>query len=172
MIFGICILAIPFPPPVLGIPLFIVGRQLGLLNTLNGLAVIYAATMLPLSIVILRAFFVGIPDELEDAATVNGAGVMGTLVRVMLPLVRPGLSFVMMIAFLDIWNEFFLALIFIRSPELQTIPLGLAAFFQQDNTLWTQYFAAQMIVTAPVFIAFIFVQKQFIAGLAAGSIKG
>lgn len=172
LLLGVCVAAVPFPPPVLGIPLFIVGRELNLVNSLNGLALVYAAGMLPMSIVILQAFFAGVPDEIGEAARVDGAGPVRALLQIMVPLVRPGLAFIMIVAFLDIWNELFLALIFLRSPDLQTIPLGLVSFFQQDNTLWTQYFAAQVMVVAPVIVAFVLVQRQFIAGLAAGSLKG
>ncbi len=172
LVYGLAVMSIAIPPAVMGIPLFVVARSLGLVNNLTGLAIVYAATSLPLAIVVLRSFVRSVPPELEEAARVDGAGTTKTFLRIIVPLIRPGVAFVLIISFLDIWNEFFLALLFLRSPELRTIPLGLAQFFQSEATQWPLYFAAQTIVTIPVLIAFVLLQRQFVAGLASGALKG
>ena len=160
------------PPQVMAIPLFMVARDLGLINNRLGVAVIYAATSLPLSVFILRSFFLTLPADLEDAARVDGASRLQILVHIMLPLVRPGVALVVIFGFIEIWNDFFLAFLLLRKPELQTIPLGLVSFFQQYDSLWHLYFAALMITTLPVIVVFLLMQRQFIAGLTAGAVKG
>ncbi len=160
------------PPQVMAIPLFMVARDLGLINNRLGIAVIYAATSLPLSVFILRSFFMTLPADLEDAARVDGASRLAILVHIMLPLVRPGVALVLIFGFIEIWNDFFLAFLLLRKPELQTIPLGLVSFFQQYDSMWNLYFAALMITTLPVIIVFLLMQRQFIAGLTAGAVKG
>ncbi|MBZ9936224.1 carbohydrate ABC transporter permease [Mesorhizobium sp. BR1-1-16] len=160
------------PPQVMAIPLFLVARDLGLINNRLGIAVIYAATSLPLSVFILRSFFMTLPADLEDAARVDGAGRLAILIHIMLPLIRPGVALVLIFGFIEIWNDFFLAFLLLRKPELQTIPLGLVSFFQQYDSLWNLYFAALMITTLPVIVVFLLMQRQFIAGLTAGAVKG
>ncbi len=160
------------PPQVMAIPLFMVARDLGLINNRLGVAVIYAASSLPLSVFILRSFFLTLPADLEDAARVDGASRFQVLLHIMLPLIRPGVALVLIFGFIEIWNDFFLAFLLLRKPELQTIPLGLVSFFQQYDSLWNLYFAALMITTLPVIIVFLLMQRQFIAGLTAGAVKG
>ncbi|SHE91252.1 raffinose/stachyose/melibiose transport system permease protein [Kaistia soli DSM 19436] len=160
------------PPQVMAIPLFLVARDLGLINNRLGIAIIYAATSLPLSVFILRSFFMTLPADLEDAARVDGASRLAILVHIMLPLIRPGVALVLIFGFIEIWNDFFLAFLLLRKPELQTIPLGLVSFFQQYDSLWNLYFAALMITTLPVIVVFLLMQRQFIAGLTAGAVKG
>jgi len=160
------------PPQVMAIPLFMVARDLGLINNRLGVAVIYAASSLPLSVFILRSFFLTLPADLEDAARVDGASRFQILLHIMLPLIRPGVALVLIFGFIEIWNDFFLAFLLLRKPELQTIPLGLVSFFQQYDSLWNLYFAALMITTLPVIIVFLLMQRQFIAGLTAGAVKG
>mgnify|MGYP001126285059 FL=1 len=160
------------PPQVMAIPLFMVARDLGLINNGLGVAVIYAASSLPLSVFILRSFFLTLPADLEDAARVDGASRFQVLLHIMLPLIRPGVALVLIFGFIEIWNDFFLAFLLLRKPELQTIPLGLVSFFQQYDSLWNLYFAALMITTLPVIIVFLLMQRQFIAGLTAGAVKG
>lgn len=159
------------PPQVLAIPLFLVARDLGLINSIVGVSFVYAATIMPLSIFIMRSFFMGLPAELEDAALVDGAGRFTVMTRIMLPLTRPGLALVVIFGFIEVWNDFFIAFLLLRQPEVQTIPLGLVNFFQQYDSLWNLYFAALMITTLPVIVLFLFMQRQFIAGLTAGAVK-
>ena len=159
------------PPQVLAIPLFLVARDLGIINSTIGISFVYAATILPLSIFIMRSFFLGLPADLEDAALVDGAGRIRILTQVMLPLTRPGLALIVIFGFIEVWNDFFIGFLLLRTPDVQTIPLGLVAFFQQYDSLWNLYFAALMITTLPVIIIFVLMQRQFIAGLTAGAVK-
>ncbi len=169
---AVIVAAMLMPPQVMAIPLFMVARDLGLINNRLGIAIIYAATSLPLSVFILRSFFMTLPADLEDAARVDGASRFKILIHIMLPLVRPGVALVLIFGFIEIWNDFFLAFLLLRKPELQTIPLGLVSFFQQYDSLWNLYFAALMITTLPVIVVFLLMQRQFIAGLTAGAVKG
>ncbi|MDQ0470490.1 carbohydrate ABC transporter permease [Labrys wisconsinensis] len=170
-VLALVIAAMLVPPQVMAIPLFMTARDLGLINSLPGIAVIYAAAAMPLSIVIMRGFFLSLPAELEDAARIDGASRLQILVHVMLPLIRPGLALVLIFGFIEIWNDFFLAFLLLREPSVQTIPLGLVAFFQQYGSLWHLYFAALTITTLPVIVVFVLMQRQFIAGLTAGAVK-
>lgn len=171
IITGIVVGSMLVPPQVLAIPLFLVARDLGIINSLVGISFIYAASVMPLSIFIMRSFFKSLPDELEDAALVDGAGRITLLVKIMLPLARPGMALIIIFGFIEVWNDFFLAFLLLRQPAVQTIPLGLVNFFQQYDSLWNLYFAALMITTLPVIIIFLLMQRQFIAGLTAGAVK-
>jgi raffinose/stachyose/melibiose transport system permease protein len=171
MIIAVVVASMLIPPQVMAIPLFIVARDLGLINNRIGVAIIYSATSMPLSVFILRSFFLTLPADLEDAARVDGASRLVILTRIMLPLVRPGLALVLIFGFIEIWNDFFLAFLLLRQPQLQTIPLGLVSFFQQYDALWNLYFAALVITGLPVIAVFLLMQRQFIAGLTAGALK-
>ena len=172
VVLAVIVAALLVPPQVMAIPLFMVARDLGLINTRFGIAIIYAATAMPLSVFILRSFFLSLPSDLEDAARVDGASWPIILLRIMLPLARPGVALILIFGFIEIWNDFFLAFLLLRQPAVQTIPLGLVAFFQQYDSLWNLYFAALMITTLPVIAVFVVMQRQFIAGLTAGAVKG
>ena len=172
LVLAVIVGAMLVPPQVLAIPLFVVSREVGVINSLTGISLVYATAMLPLSVFILRSFFLTLPSELEDAARVDGAGRLAILVRVMLPLARPGIALVTIFAFIEIWNDFFLAFLLLRREEVQTIPLGLVNFFQQYDSLWNLYFAALMMTTLPVIVVFVLMQRQFIAGITAGATKG
>ncbi|OLP60887.1 ABC transporter permease [Xaviernesmea oryzae] len=171
LLLGLVVSAMLVPPQVMAIPLFMTARDLGLVNSRIGVALIHAAANLPLSIFILRSFFLSLPMELEDAARIDGASRLQILIKVMLPLIRPGLALVAIFGFIEIWNDFFLAFLMLRDPALQTIPLGLVAFFQQYGAMWNLYFAALAITTLPVILIFILMQRHFIAGLTAGAVK-
>ncbi|WP_051231203.1 carbohydrate ABC transporter permease [Kaistia adipata] len=171
VITGLVVGSMLVPPQVLAIPLFMVARDLGIINSTVGISFIYAAAIMPLSIFIMRSFFLSLPFDLEDAARVDGAGRVAILVRIMLPLARPGMALIIIFGFIEVWNDFFLAFLLLRQPEVQTIPLGLVNFFQQYDSLWNLYFAALMITTLPVIALFVLMQRQFIAGLTAGAVK-
>jgi raffinose/stachyose/melibiose transport system permease protein len=153
------------------IPLFLLMRDLKLLNSHFGLILVYTANAMPFSIFLLTTFFRQIPHELEEAAVVEGAGTWTIYWRIMLPLVRPALATVAIFEFMGIWNDFFFPLIFLRSEKLMTIPVGLSVFFGEYATDWATLFAALTISVVPVIIAFIMASRQFIAGLTAGAVK-
>lgn len=171
VIFLLILASMMIPPEVTVIPLFIVVRDIGILNSRFGLVMVYAGTSMAFSIFLLRGFFMSIPQELEDAALVDGANRLRVFVYIVLPLARPGLATVAIFQGMFIWNEFFLAFIFIRQTELQTIPLGLVNFFNRYQADWTLYFAALTTVTIPVIALYVAMQRWFIEGLTAGAVK-
>ncbi|HTD45983.1 MAG TPA: carbohydrate ABC transporter permease [bacterium] len=154
------------------IPLFILMRDLRLLDTHWSLILVYAASGLPSAIFILAGFFRAVPRELDNAARIDGAGELGILVRVMLPLVRPALAIVTIYNIIPIWNDFFFPLVFIHQDRLKTLPLGLTVFFGEFATNWALLFAGLTLAAAPVVGLYVVMSQQFIKGLTAGAVKG
>ncbi|HWI50694.1 MAG TPA: carbohydrate ABC transporter permease [Symbiobacteriaceae bacterium] len=170
-VYGLFMAGLVIPGRLAIIPLFLLIRDLHLLNTHAGLILIYTGHAMPFAIFLLTTFFRQVPHELEEAAVVEGAGRFTIYWRIMLPLVRPALATVAIFEFLHIWNDFFYPLVFLRSEKLMTIPVGLSVFFGEYATNWALLFAALAISILPVVIIFIAMSKQFIAGLTAGAIK-
>lgn len=165
-----------FPPVALVPPLYTLWRNLGLLNTWEGLYIPYTAFTLPLTIFILTTFFASIPKDLAEAATVDGATPFQAFYRIILPLAAPGVFAAAIIIFVHAWNEFLLASTFApRNPEIaQTVPVAIAAFtgaveFQRPVGTIT---AACVVVTIPMIIVALAFQRRIVAGLTAGSVKG
>ncbi|HXX38482.1 MAG TPA: carbohydrate ABC transporter permease [bacterium] len=154
------------------IPLFIMMRDLHLLDTFASLVLVYGASGLPSTIFILTGFFRTLPQDLDNAARIDGAGEFGILMRVMLPLVRPALAIVTVYNIIPIWNDFFFPLVFIHVDALKTLPLGLTVFFGEYQTNWALLFAGLSFAAAPVLLLYVFLSQQFIKGLTAGAIKG
>jgi raffinose/stachyose/melibiose transport system permease protein len=153
------------------VPLFIMMRDLRLLDTLWSLILVYIAAGMPFTIFLMVNFFRHIPSDLEDAAVLDGAGPFQVYYQIMLPLVRPALATVGLFHFLNVWNDFFFPLIFIRSDELRTVPLGVSTFFGEYSNDWSLLFAALSISILPVIVVYLLASKQFISGLTAGAIK-
>ncbi|MGH2531652.1 MAG: carbohydrate ABC transporter permease [Thermomicrobiales bacterium] len=153
------------------VPLFIMMRDLRLLDTLWSLICVYVAGGMPFTIFLLVSFFRHIPRDLEDAAVIDGAGPFQIYYQIMLPLIRPALATVGLFHFLNVWNDFFFPLIFIRSEELRTIPLGISTFFGEYSNDWSLLFAGLSISIVPVIVVYVLASKQFISGLTAGAIK-
>jgi raffinose/stachyose/melibiose transport system permease protein len=153
------------------VPLFAMMRDLHLLDTLWSLIVIYIAGGMPFTIFLMVNFFRHVPRDLEDAAVLDGAGPFQVYWQIMVPLVRPALGTVGLFHFLNVWNDFFFPLIFIRSADLRTVPLGISTFFGEYSNDWALMFAALSISIMPVIIVYLLASKQFIAGLTSGAIK-
>jgi raffinose/stachyose/melibiose transport system permease protein len=171
LIFLVLIFTMQAPTPV--IPLYIMLVRLKLTDSLLGLVLPMVAGGLPLAIFIFRAFFQSIPGELVDAAKVDGCTEFSAFRRVIIPISTPAIATVAILQFVGAWNEYFLALILLRSPEVRTIPLAIQVFFYAwGRTEWEQVFAALTIGSLPMIILYIIMQRQFIQGLTAGSIKG
>jgi ABC-type glycerol-3-phosphate transport system permease component len=161
------------PPQVLLIPLFFIMRRLGILN--NYLAVIfpYVGFSIPIATLILRSFFEQIPHEIKEAAKIDGAKDIQVLLRIVLPLSAPALASCIILLFLETWNEFIYALVFLQNPEIQTIPVAIARIAGGKFRLpLGTYGAAIMITVIPVLIIFMLFQKWFIAGMTMGAVKG
>jgi raffinose/stachyose/melibiose transport system permease protein len=154
------------------IPLFILMRDLRLLDTYWSLILVYTASGLPSAIFILTGFFRTLPRDLDNAARIDGAGELSVLIRVMLPLVRPALAIVTVYNIIPIWNDFFFPLVFIHQDRLKTLPLGLTVFFGEFATNWALLFAGLTLAAAPVIGLYILMSQQFIKGLTAGAVKG
>jgi multiple sugar transport system permease protein len=159
------------PAIAIAIPLFIVISRLGLIDTRFALIVVYLSFNLPIVIWILRGFFLGIPVGLERAAAVDGAGLIRTFWMIVLPISIPPLCAAAVFAFIESWNEFFFALILTRQ-NAQTVPLVIAAFAGQYQTVFGQMMAAAVISVAPVIILAILFRNQIVRGFADGMLKG
>ncbi len=159
------------PAPV--IPLYVMLVKLGLTDSWLGLILPLAAGGIPLSIFVFRAYFQSLPGELLDAARVDGCTHARAFWLVVLPLSGPAIATVAILQFVGAWNEYFLALILVRSAEMRTMPLAIQVFFYAwGRTEWQQVFAALSIGSLPMILLYIIMQRQFIQGLTAGSIKG
>ncbi|MCL4425433.1 MAG: carbohydrate ABC transporter permease [Firmicutes bacterium] len=154
------------------LPLFLLMRNLGLLDTHFSLILTYVASGLPFAVFILTGFFRTLPRELEDAARMDGCSELMLYYRIMLPLVRPALATVGIMNFINFWNDFFFPLIFLRSEALKTIPLGMAALFGEHETEWGLLFAGLTTSALPMVLLFLLASRQFIRGLTAGAVKG
>jgi len=150
------------------VPLFLLLNDLGLIDSRLGLILVYAATGIPFSIFILSSFFRQLPQELSEAARIDGAGEFTIFGRIMLPLVRPALSTVVVFQFVPLWNDFFFPLVLLRSTDKWTLPVGMTRFFGEFQTDWSTLFAGIIITTLPLIIIFLLATKQIIAGLTAG----
>lgn len=154
------------------VPLFILMRNLGLLDTLWSLILIYAASGLPSAIFILTGFFRTLPADLEGAARIDGASEWTIFTRIMLPLVRPALVIVTIYNAIPIWNDFFFPLVFIQSDARKTLPQGMTVFFGQYYTDYATLFAGLTLAAVPVVALYVLLSQHFIRGLTAGAVKG
>lgn len=160
------------PTSLLFIPLSIIVARLHLGNSLHGLIIVYLTFSIPLSTWLLTGYFRGVPPELEEQAMVDGATRMGALLRIVLPLSLPGIAAIGIFTFTGAWNELLLALIFITSEDLRTVPLGLNYLITGDVFLWGPIMAGAVVASLPVIILYFLAQRFMVQGLTAGSVKG
>jgi ABC-type glycerol-3-phosphate transport system permease component len=160
------------PTAAIIVPLFVTLRVLNLVNTYWGLILVYMIITLPLSVWMLTSYFKNIPVELEEAAIIDGASRLECLFRITLPLSLPGLASVMVYAFVTTWNEFIFALCFATDSSVKTLPIGLAEFSTEFNTDWGAVMAASVVMTLPIAVLFLSMQRLFVGGLTAGATKG
>ncbi|MGR0218695.1 carbohydrate ABC transporter permease [Agromyces sp. ZXT2-6] len=161
-----------FPPVALALPFFLQFRELGLINTTTGLIIAYIPIVLPLVIWMLEGFFRQFPEELLEAARMDGLGTLRTLVRIVIPLSRPAIAVAALFGFLAAWNEFVIALSLTRTPDAQTMPVGIASYITQFQTVWGQMTAASVLYLLPVLVVTLIAQRGIIAGLMSGATKG
>lgn len=161
-----------FPIILALIPLFIIFRNAGLVNTYWSVILVYVVLNLPFATWMFEGFFDAIPRELEEAAYVDGSSRFGSLTRIVLPLSGPGTAAVTIFTFLLCYNEYLIANIFLRDPDTMTIPVGIQMFMQQYSTDWGSLMAAACLASVPTIIFFLFVQKYMIQGVVAGAVKG
>lgn len=153
------------------IPLFILFRDLGILNTYWALVVVYVAMGLPSTVFIMTGFIRSLPGELEDAARMDGASELRIMLSVLLPLCRPALVISAIHNLVPIWNDFFFPLVFIQQDSLKTLPQGLTTFMGEYTTDWGVMFSGLTLAAAPITIIYIVLSKQFINGMTSGALK-
>ncbi len=161
-----------FPILLALIPLFILFRTLGLVNTYYSVIIMYTVAQLPFATSMFRAFFDGIPRDLEEAAMIDGANRLQAFGLVVLPLAGPAIAAVAIFAFLFSYNEYLIAAVFLRQENLFTIPVGIQQFMQQYATDWGSLMAAAVMAMLPTFVLFLFIQKYMMYGAIGSGVKG
>lgn len=152
-------------------PLYFIYAKLGLVNSIPAVALIYAAMYSPFSIFLLRTYVLGIPVEIEEAAQIDGASGWQTFTHIVLPMMRPGLLTVAVIVGLYAWNEFIVAVTFLQNESNVTAVVKFYNLTGQYSTDWGEMMAAAVIIVLPAVILFLLLQRRFIDGMAAGSVK-
>jgi multiple sugar transport system permease protein len=160
-----------FPVVVFLIPLFILMKRLGLIDTHLSLILTYLTFGLPLSIWLLKGFYDNIPPELERAARIDGATRFQAFWKIVMPLSMPGIVATAIYAFIQGWNEYVYARTFINSEELMTMPVGLENFFSEYVSNWPGLMAASFIMSVPVVVLFLVLQRHFVRALTEGAVK-
>lgn len=161
-----------FAPIMIVIPIYILARRLGIVNTHTALVLAYSSFCLPFALWLLRAFFQSIPIELEEAAHVDGAGRVRAVVHVVAPLALPGLIATSIFTFTLAWNDYIFTRILIASDELKTLPVGVQDLFAAAVVDWGLVMAAGMLITIPALAFFMAVQRHLVAGWGSGGLKG
>lgn len=161
-----------FPGVAAAIPLYLILDWLGLLDTRGGLILTYAATAVPFAIFQLRAAFDAIPRELEEAALVDGASQFQAFWRILLPAARPALATTGLFAFMGAWNEFILAATFLSRQELFTLPMVLQQYVGEHDSRWGPFAAGAIVVSVPVMLLFLWLQRHVVSGVTSGAVKG
>lgn len=170
---GWILLSQVFPFILIIIPLFLLMRNIGLVDTLLGLVIVYTVWALPFSLWMLQGYVAAIPVELEEASAVDGASRIRTLGKIVLPLLSPGIVATSLFTFINSWNEFFFALVLIQDPQMQTLPLALARFVGAEGQVQLgQLAAAALLACIPSLVFFMIIQKRLTAGLLSGAVKG
>lgn len=168
----IIILTQLFPLTSMVIPIYQVLKTLNLINTYPGFVIAYLTFTIPVSVWMLRGFFNNIPPEIEEAAIVDGCSRMGAFFKVVLPISKPGITATTVWILIVTWQEFMFALTISTTRNMRTLPVGLFDFFGQFTISYGVLMAGSVIVSIPVVVVFIFLQRYFIAGLTAGAVKG
>ncbi len=172
LIFGFILSGMLVPAKLAILPLFIQLKWMHLLDSHLGLILVYTSGALPAAIFIMSGFFRSLPTDLDNAARIDGATEFQLLRQILVPLVRSGLSIVAIYSAIPIWNDFFLPLVFLQSPEKKTIMQGLTVFFGEYSSQWGIIFAGLTLAALPLIVLYLILSEQFIKGLTAGAVKG
>ncbi|MFD2924918.1 carbohydrate ABC transporter permease [Halobacillus naozhouensis] len=154
------------------VPMFILIRNLGLLNSSVTLLFPYIAFNLPITIFILTSFMKAFPKDIEESAIMDGCGIFRIFWSIILPMSRPALATVVILNFINNWNEFSFALVLINDPNLQTLPLGLASFAGQFTTDYGAQMAGLTMTLVPILAFYLLLEKEIVKGMTAGAVKG
>jgi N,N'-diacetylchitobiose transport system permease protein len=160
------------PLNALIIPIYLVLAKANQVDKLSGVIITYMTFVLPFTVWTLRGFMIGVPGELEEAAQVDGSTRFGAFVRILLPLIGPGLVATSIFAFIQAWNEFIMAYVLLHSPEKQTLTVWLASFTTNRGTAWGPLMAGATLTALPVVIFFVAIQRKIAFGLTAGAVRG
>ncbi len=161
-----------FPATMVMLPLYVLMKNLHLLDTFAGLVVAYTATALPFCVWTMRGYYDTIPVELEQAALIDGCGPWQAFTTVTLPLAAPALAITALFSFMAAWSEFLVARIVISQQSLYTLPLGLESLAGQFQTEWANYAAGSLLVCVPVMVLFVALNRYIVGGLSLGGVKG
>jgi multiple sugar transport system permease protein/raffinose/stachyose/melibiose transport system permease protein len=161
-----------FPASAIIIPIYKMMKDAGLLNTYLSLILAYITVTLPVAIWMLRAFMARLPVELDEAAAVDGCGPFRTFFSVILPLCRPGIVATAVFVLIVTWQEFLFALSFTSTKDMRTLPVGMNDFIGQYGIRYGELMASSVLISIPVVAVFFLLQRQFVAGLTAGAVKG
>jgi ABC-type glycerol-3-phosphate transport system permease component len=177
LVFGLLVAGLTIPAQLAVVPLFFELRSLGLLNSRLGLIVVYTANGLPFAIFILSGFFRSLPRSLYEAAIVDGCNEFAAFWKVLLPLAKPALVTVAIFQFIGVWKEYFYAFMLVSGDSegsARTIPLGLAnlSIAAEYRTEYGMLFAGIMLVTIPILVVYVALQRHIVRGIAAGALKG
>jgi raffinose/stachyose/melibiose transport system permease protein len=171
-IFGLFALGLAVPAQVAMIPQYVIFKQIGLTNSLVGLVLINIAVTCPVAVFIMTGFLKTLPTELFEAAEIDGAGQWRTYQSIALPLAAPSVAAVAIFLFVMHWNDLLYPLLFITDPAKATLPKALLDFKGEYTTNYPVLFAGVLIASAPMVIAYVFLQRYFVAGITAGATKG
>ncbi|UKS24824.1 carbohydrate ABC transporter permease [Paenibacillus sp. HWE-109] len=172
LVYGLLLISLLIPPASLLIPLYIMIKDFGLYNSHLALILPYTSFGIPLSVFIISAFLKSIPLELEEAGVMDGLSTYGILGRIIIPLTMPTLVTVFILNFINNWNEYILASLFLSSQELRTMPVAIVAFADKYNFNYGAMTASIVLSVVPVMIMYAFFQRSIIEGVTAGSVKG
>lgn len=166
------LLAQLLPTINLALPLYALFSQAGLINSYQGLIIANTVLNLPFAVIVLRPFYISIPKEMEEAAAIDGANRFQAFMRIILPVVRPGIVTVSAFAFVMTWGEFTIGLTLATVPAVQPVTVTLNSFIGQYGTDWPSLMAASTVVAIPIVVLFVVFQRFITGGLSAGSVKG
>lgn len=160
------------PPVSISFPIYRLLGDLGMKDSRMGIIFIYTGLGIAVTYFILQSYFMTIPKEMEEAARVDGSGYLGTFIRIILPIAKPGLATAAIMAFLNNWNEFYFASILLKSPEKMTIPALLGQFTSAYSKNLNGMFSAIIVAVVPTIIIFCLLSETFVKSLTAGAVKG
>ena len=169
---ALIVLAQFFPAGAMIIPIYKIVRAAGLLDTYASLIIAYITITLPVAIWMLRGFLLRVPKTLEEAAAIDGAKPLRIFFEIVVPLARPGILATSVFVLIVTWQEFLFALAFTSSKEMRTLPVGMNDYIGQYGIRYGELMASSVMISAPVIAIFFFLQRQFVAGLTAGAVKG
>ncbi len=172
LVFLIIMLSRSVPGIALSLPLFLIMKSIGWIDTLHGLSFVYVAVNIPFTVWLMDGFFRQIPRELDEAAYIDGCGYWQTFWRIDLPLALPGMAAAAIFAFLASWNEYQIATLMTRTPNAKTLPVGLYDFTSQFTVDWRGMCALAVLMMIPAIVFVILTQRHMVRGLTFGAVKG